>query len=376
MSTANPIDRLHLLSTDQGQSPWIDNLKRTYLSDGSLAQLVARGVRGVTSNPTIFQKAIAGSKDYDAQLKTLVTGGASVEEAYWQMVFDDVSGACGVLRSVFDSSGGVDGYVSLEVSPTLAADTAGTAGAARHLHETVALPNLMVKIPATAPGVPAIESMIAEGRCINVTLIFSLDRYAEVIEGYIHGLEMLASAGETDLSRVASVASFFISRVDTEVDRRLEKIATPAAMALIGKAAIAQGVLAYQLFKTSFSGPRWARLAALRAQVQRPLWASTSTKNPAFPDTLYVDTLIGPDTVNTLPEPTLEAFADHGTVARTVDTVPAIASAQNTWAALAQVGVDMDEVARVLEAEGVASFVKSFEELLSTLQSRAAEFTV
>lgn len=368
-------DRLHSLSADQGQSPWIDNLKRAYLSDGSLAALVARGVRGVTSNPTIFQKAIAGSKDYDTQLRTLVTGGASVEDAYWQMVVDDVSGACGVLRSVFDSSNGTDGYVSLEVSPTLAADTPGTAAAARHLHETVALPNLMVKIPATAPGVPAIEAMIAEGRCINVTLIFSLERYAEVIEGYIHGLETLAAAGETDLSRVASVASFFISRVDTEVDRRLDKTATPQAAALIGKAAIAQGVLAYQLFKTCFSGPRWARLAAMGARVQRPLWASTSTKNPTFPDTLYVDTLIGPDTVNTLPEPTLEAFADHGTVQRTVDTVSAIASAQSTWAALAAVGVDMDDVARVLEAEGVASFVKSFEELLATLQARAAEFS-
>ena len=366
-------DRLHALSSEQGQSPWIDNLKRSYLSDGSLAALVARGVRGVTSNPTIFQKAIAGSDDYDVQFSALSKAGSTIEEAYWSMVIDDVSGACAVLRSVFDESHGVDGYVSLEVSPTLAEDTPGTSAAARHLHETVALPNLMVKIPATAQGVPAIQAMIAEGRNINVTLIFSLARHDAVIEGYIAGLEALADAGQTDLSTVASVASFFISRVDTEVDRRLEKIGTPEATALIGKAAIAQGVLANQLFRTRFSGPRWNRLATLGARVQRPLWASTSTKNPAFPDTLYVDTLIGPDTVNTLPEATLDAFADHGTLARTVDTVEAIASAHATWGALAAVGVDMDDVANTLEAEGVASFVKSFEELLATLQSRVSE---
>lgn len=366
-------DRLHALSAEQGQSPWIDNLKRGYLSDGSLAALVARGVRGVTSNPTIFQKAIAGSNDYDEQFTALSKSGATIEDAYWSMVIDDVSGACEVLRSVFEESNGVDGYVSLEVSPALAQDTAGTAAAARHLHETVALPNLMVKIPATAQGVAAIQAMIAEGRSINVTLIFSLSRYDAVIEGYLTGLEALADAGQTDLSTVASVASFFISRVDTEVDRRLEKIGSSEATALIGKAAIAQGVLANQLFRTRFSGPRWGRLAALGARVQRPLWASTSTKNPSFPDTLYVDTLIGPDTVNTLPEPTLEAFADHGTLARTVDTVAAIASAHATWAALAAVGVDMEDVANTLEAEGVASFVKSFEELLATLQSRVSE---
>ena len=374
MPTDNmPTDRLHALSSEQGQSPWIDNLKRSYVADGSLATLVTRGVRGVTSNPTIFQKAIAGSNDYDVQFGALTKGGATIEDAYWAMVIDDVSGACAILRPVFEETNGADGYVSLEVSPTLAEDTPGTAAAARHLHETVALPNLMVKIPATAQGVPAIQSMIAEGRNINVTLIFSLSRYDAVIEGYIAGLESLADAGQSDLSTVASVASFFISRVDTEVDRRLEKIATPEATALIGKAAIAQGVLANQLFRTRFSGPRWTRLAELGARVQRPLWASTSTKNPAFPDTLYVDSLIGPDTVNTLPEPTLEAFADHGTLARTIDTVEAIAGAHATWTSLAAVGVDMEDVARTLEAEGVASFVKSFEELLATLQSRVSE---
>lgn len=365
---------LSRLSSEQGQSPWVDNLKRAYLSDGTLARLVERGVRGVTSNPTIFQKAIGGSHDYDAQLRELVAAGTPVEAAYWRMAKDDVRGACDVLAGVHTTSAGVDGYVSLEVSPTLADDTAGTIAAARELHETVERDNLMVKIPATKAGVPAIRQMIAEGRDINVTLIFSLDRYADVMEAYLSGLEALAASGATDLSSVASVASFFISRVDTEVDRRLEKIGTEEALALRGRAAIAQGVLAYQLFLSRFSGPRWERLEVLGARPQRPLWASTSTKNPAFPDTLYVDTLIGPASVNTLPENTLEAFDDHGTLARTVDTPEAIASAVAVWKGLRDAGVDMDDVAAVLEAEGVTAFVKSFDDLLATMQSRASEF--
>ncbi len=309
--------RLQELSALQGQSPWIDNLKRSFLgANGGLATLVTRGVRGVTSNPTIFQKAIAGSNDYDAQYLELIGSGATTEEAYWTMVCQDVAGACALLRPVYDESKGVDGYVSVEVSPVLADDTAGTTLAARALHERINLPNLMVKIPATAAGVPAIEQMIAEGRSINVTLIFSLERYGAVIEAYIRGLERLLESGVTDLSGVGSVASFFISRVDTETDRRLTAVGTPSAVALTGKTAVAQGVLAYQLFLKQFSGPRWARLAAHGARMQRPLWASTSTKNPALKDTLYVDTLIGPDTVNTLPDATLEAFADHGTVSR------------------------------------------------------------
>jgi transaldolase len=366
-------NRLQDLSSVHGQSPWIDNLKRSFLGpEGGLATLVGLGVKGVTSNPTIFQKAIAGSNDYDAQYLELIGAGASTEDAYWTMVCEDVAAACGLLRTVYDSSDGVDGYVSVEVSPVLADDTAGTTTAARALHERINLPNLMVKIPATAAGVPAIEQMIAEGRCINVTLIFSLSRYADVIEAYIHGLERLLESGTTDLSRVASVASFFISRVDTETDRRLTAVGTPEAAALQAKTAIAQGVLAYQLFKEKFSGPRWNRLAQHGARVQRPLWASTSTKNPALPDTSYVDTLIGPDTVNTLPDATLEAFSDHGTVARTVDTVPAIVSAHNVMQAVAAQGVLLSDVANTLEHEGVASFVKSFEELMSTLESRGA----
>ena len=367
-------DRLVSLSSEFGQSPWVDNLKRAYLRDGTLGRLVERGVRGVTSNPTIFQKAIAGSTDYDEQLGVLFGQRTTPRAAFWAMADDDVRDACDVLAGVHGSSRGVDGYVSLEVSPELAHDGPGTTAAARDIHERVAKANLMVKIPATAQCVSSIQAMISEARNINVTLIFSLARYDAVIEAYISGLEALADAGSEDLSGVASVASFFISRVDSEVDKRLDAIGTDDALALRGRAAIAQGVLAYQLARRRFTGPRWNRLAALGARVQRPLWASTSTKNPAYPDTLYVDTLIGPDTVNTLPEPTLEAFADHGILARTVDTVEAIADAHHVWTALASVGVDMDDVAEVLEREGVASFAKSFEDLLATLASRVGDF--
>ncbi len=365
-------DRLRALTAEQGQSAWIDNLRRSFLPDG-LAELVARGVRGVTSNPTIFQKAIAGSTDYDAQFRELVAGGASVEAAYWTMVVDDVRAACAVLAPVHTSSRGRDGYVSLEVSPALADDTAGTIAAARELRERVGTPNVMIKIPATRAGVPAVEQMVSEGADVNVTLIFSLDRYDAVLEAYIRGLERRADAGVTDLSDIAGVGSFFISRVDTEIDppprghrdRRRPGPPWPSRGS--------QGVLAYHLAATRFSGPRWERLADLGARPQRPLWASTSTKNPAYPDTLYVDTLIGPGTVNTLPDATLEAFADHGTVARTVDTVEAIVSAHTVWQGLAAVGVSVDDVATVLEQEGVAAFAKSFDELLATLQQRAAE---
>lgn len=368
-------DRLIQLSSEQGQSPWVDNLKRVYLRDGTLSGLVARGVRGVTSNPTIFQKAIAGSADYDEQLASLVRSGASPDVAFWTMACDDVSNACDILFAVHQATKGVDGYVSLEVSPALAQDGPATTAAARDLHERVAKPNLMVKIPATQPCVASIEAMISEGRNINVTLIFSLDRYDAVIEAYISGLEALVAAGQTDLSSVASVASFFISRVDSEVDKRLDAIASGEAMALKGKAAVAQAVLAYQLARRRFSGPRWSALSDCGARIQRPLWASTSTKNPSYPDTLYVDALIGPDTVNTLPETTLEAFADHGTLDRTVDTVEAIAAAHQVWGDLARIGIDMADVAEVLEREGVASFAKSFEDLLSTLSTRGDEFS-
>ena len=359
-------DRLHELHA-AGQSPWLDNLRRGWLTDGELAAWVDRGIRGLTSNPSIFQKAISTGNDYDEQFGDLISRGTSVTDAYWDLVTSDIEGALALLRPVYDSSDGVDGYVSVEVAPELARDSAGTEAAARALHQAIDAPNLYVKIPGTAEGVAPIQAMIAEGRNINVTLIFSLDRYAEVMEAYLAGLE----AAEGDLSRISSVASFFISRVDTEVDRRLEEIGTRAALALRGRAAVAQAQEAYQRFVATFQGPRWEALVARGARVQRPLWASTSTKNPAYPDTAYVDQLIGPNTVNTMPEETIEAFIDHGAVDRTVDAD--VDSARRTLDALAEVGVDLDEVGRVLEEQGVASFAKAFDELIGALDAKAAE---
>jgi transaldolase len=358
--------RLHQLFDEQGQSPWVDNLNRPSLHDGGLQHLVDQGIRGVTSNPTIFEKAMTSSDAYDEQFKTLIAKGP-IENAFWDMAVDDVKHACAILRPLHDASAGGDGFVSLEVAPSLATDTAGTTDAARNLHERIDLPNLMVKIPATKEGIPAIQTMISEGRNINVTLIFSLERYGAVIEGYLSGLESFVAAGG-DPGAVHSVASFFVSRVDTEVDRRLEKIGG-AADGLQGKAAVAQARLAYALFEERFSGPRWEALAAKGANPQRPLWASTSTKNKAYPDLLYVDSLIGPQTVNTMPDATIEAVLDHGTVARTVDLD--VDAARAHLDKLAEIGVDMADVARVLEDEGVASFSKSFDELLQSLSDKA-----
>jgi transaldolase len=360
--------KLQRLWAEQGQSPWLDNLTRDYLNDGTLARMVGDGIRGLTSNPTIFAKAIEGSKAYDEQFSGLIASGVSVMDAYWDLVVDDIRRALAVLRPTHDESGGQDGFASIEVAPELARDTAGTIGAARDLHQRIAEPNLLVKIPATPEGVPAIEAMIAEGRSINITLIFSLSRHAEVIEAYLRGLETFA-AGGGDPSRVHSVASFFVSRVDTEVDSRLEAIGSDRARSLQGRAAVAQARLAYRLFSERFSGPRWEQLAAAGGIVQRPLWASTSTKNPAYPDTLYVDDLIGPDTVNTLPEKTIAAFEDHGTVARTIDT--GLDEAEEVMEGLASVGIDMEDVAKVLEDRGVDSFHESFQEVLAALESKA-----
>jgi transaldolase len=363
-------DRLHDLYNNEGQSAWLDNLRRDYITSGKLVAIRNGGARGLTSNPSIFQKAIQGSADYDEQFAELATDGGSVIDDYWSLVTQDIHGACDVFSKVYDQSNGVDGYVSVEVAPDLAHDGPGTETAARQLHERINRRNLMVKIPGTAAGLAPIRQMIAEGRSINVTLIFSLPRYAEVIEAYISGLEMLAESPSADLSRVASVASFFISRVDVEVDKRLEANGTDAALALRGKAAVAQAKLAYKLFHEQFSGARWEALAARGARVQRPLWASTGAKNPAYPDTLYVDELIGPDTVNTLPDATLDAFVDHGTVSRRIDAD--VASAEAVWGALPGVGVDMDDVADQLEREGVASFAKAFDELIAALETKAA----
>jgi transaldolase len=370
--------RLHDLYDIGGQSPWLDNLRRDWLKDGQLAKLIAEGVRGLTSNPTIFANAISGQDTYDDQFRALMKD-HTVESAYWEMAITDINDALELLRPTYDESDGEDGFVSLEVSPAVAHSTDDTVRDARMLHERIGQPNLLVKIPATKEGVPAIGNMISDGKSINVTLIFGIDRYDAVMEAYISGLEALVAAGrEAELPHVASVASFFVSRVDTEVDRRLEQLAggedgNADILALRGKAAVAQAQVAYQHFKAAFSGPRWEALDAKGGRVQRPLWASTSTKNPAYSDLLYVDSLIGPSTVNTMPDGTITAFLDHGVLARTVDADPEGASDMLTQ--LADAGIDIADVEQTLEDEGVHSFAKSFDELLQKLGDKAATFT-
>jgi transaldolase len=355
---------------DFGQSPWYDNLARPLLTGGGLAQLVRDdGIRGVTSNPTILDKAIGAGEGYDEQLAACAQQGLSIEDTYWAVVLDDIVAATDVLRPVFDAHQGGDGFVSVEVAPTLAHDSAGTIEAARSLHGRVGRPNVMIKIPATVEGIPAIEETIAAGITVNVTLIFSLARHAKVIEAYLTGLERLAAAGG-DLSTVASVASFFVSRVDTETDRRL-----PEGSPLRGQAAVANAKLAYELFGRQFSGPRWEALAAKGARLQRPLWASTSTKNPAYPSTLYVDDLIGTDTVNTLAPASIVAL-QRGEGNQRADTVTEGATeAHQVMADLATAGVDFDDVTDVLETEGVDSFAASFTDAFGTIEKRRAEVT-
>jgi transaldolase len=358
--------RLQQLFAEQGQSPWLDNLKRGYLRSGELGRLIRAGIRGVTANPTIFEHAIAESEDYDEQFASLIRRHVGVEDAYWDLVIDDIVHALHMLRPLHDDSEGGDGFASVELPPSLANNTAGSIVTARSLHQQINEPNLLVKIPATSAGIPAIRQMIAEGRNINVTLIFSLDRYEQVIQAYLSGLE----ACPGDLSGIHSVASFFLSRVDTEVDRRLDALGINQSRALRGRAAVAQAKLAHRIFRARFSGPRWVRLADRGARIQRPLWASTSTKNPDYPDTLYVDNLIGPDTVNTMPEHTIAAFEDHGSVARTVDA--RVDDAVEVLDRLRAVGVDMADVARTLEEQAVAAFSKSHDRLLARLAAKAA----
>ena len=366
--------RLHDLYDQQGQSPWLDDLHREWLTSGHLRDRVDQGVRGVTSNPTILAKAIEATDVYDEQFRALMRS-MSVDEAYWEMVIDDIGRALDVLRPVHESSEGRDGFVSLEVSPSLAEDTDGSVAAVRSLHDRIDRSNLLVKVPGTLAGLPAVRTLFAEGRSINVTLIFSLERYDKVMEAYLSGLETYAERS-SDLSNVHSVASFFVSRVDTEVDRRLEALAgggdgvgDPALLRLRGKAAVAQAQVAYEHFSRTFQGPRWKELEAKGARVQRPLWASTSTKNPAYSDLLYVDSLIGPETVNTMPEQTLDALLDHGTIARSVDADPA--HAHEVLDELARAGIDMEDVTAVLEEQGVSAFAKSFDELLQSLTDKA-----
>jgi transaldolase len=362
--------RLHELS-ELGQSVWVDSLSREWLRTGLLQRLIDEdAVVGVTSNPTIFQKALATGEWYDEQMREILREETDAKEVFFRLAAEDIKEACDLLRPVWDGGKGQDGYVSLEVEPGIAFDSEATLEQALRFHEWVDKPNLLVKIPATKAGLGPIEECIARGRSINVTLIFSLQRYREVVEAYIRGLERLVEAGG-DPSKVASVASFFVSRVDTEADKRLEEIGTPEALALRGKLAIANAKLAYQAWQELFSGPRWEALADRGATSQRCLWASTSTKNPEYRDVMYVEELIGPKTVNTMPLETIEAFQDHGRVGPTLEHD--VEGAQRVFDELASVGVDYDDVVEVLEQEGVQKFSDSFEELLEGVRAKRGE---
>jgi transaldolase len=367
--TGSPGNVLEQLSA-AGVAVWLDDISRERLTTGNLAALNrGRHVVGVTSNPTIFAGALSKGSAYDRQIADLAVRGVSLDEAARAITAYDIRWACDVLRPAYDASGGVDGRVSLEVDPRLAHDTGRTIAEARALWWLVDRPNLFIKIPATAEGLPAITACLAEGISVNVTLIFSLARYGEVIDAYLAGLEQAAAAGH-DLAAIASVASFFVSRVDTEVDRRLDKIGTPEAAALRGKAATANARLAYELFEERFGdgSARWAALHGQGARIQRPLWASTSTKDPAYPDTKYVVDLVAPNIVNTMPESTLDAMADHGELHG--DTVRGTyQAARRVFEDLAGLGIGYDDVVKVLEDEGVAKFAASWQELLDTIKS-------
>ncbi len=349
-------------------SVWLDDISRDRLRTGNLQELIDDyHVVGVTSNPTIFAHALSHGDAYDAQVADLKSYGVSVEEASRAITTYDIRWACDVLRPVYDATDGLDGRVSLEVDPRLAKNTTATIAEARALWWAVDRPNLFIKIPATLEGLPAITQAISEAISVNVTLIFSLERHGAVIDAYMAGLEKAAAAGR-DISKIRSVASFFVSRVDTEVDGRLDKIGTPEAAALRGKAAIANARLAYELFEQKSASDRWQALASGGANVQRPLWASTSTKDPAFPDTMYVVDLVVADTVNTMPEATLKATADHGELHG--DTVHGTYDAsRQVFADLEKLGIAYDDVVQVLEDEGVAKFAASWNELLETIKT-------
>jgi len=359
--------RLHGLA-ELGQSVWIDSLSRGWLKSGDLARWMEEdALTGVTSNPTIFQKAMSEGDWYDDQLREVVTEEDDLKEIFLQLAITDIEEACDLFRSVWDGGDGKDGYISMEVDPNLAYDTSATIEEAARFHDWVERPNLYVKIPATAPGLPAIEEMIARGRNINVTLIFSLERHKEVAEAYIRGLERLAESGG-DLSTVGSVASYFVSRVDTEADRRLDEAGHPE---LKGKLAVANAKLAYHNYKEIFSGGRWDALAQKGATPQWCLWASTSTKNPDYRDVLYVEELIGSGTVNTMPRETIEAFQDHGEVALTLED--GIDEARQVFEQVAAAGVDYDDVTDTLEREGVQKFIDSFTELLDGIAAKRGQ---
>jgi transaldolase len=362
-----PLQRLSQL----GQSVWVDNLSRQGILGGHLQELIDDySVVGATSNPTILQKAMTSGDAYDEQLAELTKAGEDGVDAFWALAVQDIQSACDVFAPLWERTGHRDGYVSLEVDPRLAYDTLQTYHEAIGLHERVERPNLMVKIPATVPGLAAIEDVIAKGRSINVTLIFSLTRYAAVAESYIRGLERLVAEGG-DPSKVASVASFFVSRIDTEADRRLQEAG--AEQALQGKLAIANAKLAYRHFQEAFSGPRWEYLTGKGATAQRVLWASTSTKNPAYPDVLYVEELLGPDTVDTMPEETIQAYQDHGQPRSRLEHD--LEGAHRVLDDLKTAGVDYDDVTETLEREGVEKFAESFRDLLQALGSKQQTLT-
>lgn len=369
------MNRLHELQ-EQGQSVWLDYIERTMIADGELQQLVADGISGVTSNPTIFQAAISGSDAYTADLQRLVGGESSAKTIFERLAISDIQAAADILRPVYDRAQKADGFVSLEVAPDLAYDTEATVSEARRLWSALDRPNVMIKVPATEAGLDAIRRLTADGINVNVTLIFSIERYAAVKEAYLAGLEERVRAGKP-VEHIASVASFFVSRVDTLADSKLEELAAAKpevaerARALLGKIAVANAKLAYAQFERVFSGPRWQALAEAGAHVQRPLWASTSTKNPAYPDLLYVEPLIGPHTVNTMPPKTIEAVRDHGVVARTIGD--GVEEARAQVAELAALGLDLDQITDELEQEGVKKFADSFTDLLSAIEQRRRE---
>ncbi len=376
MTSSQTLSPLHRLSA-LGQSVWVDFLSRESIRGGHLQELLdADAVVGATSNPTIFQKAMSAGEAYDEQLRELGEQGLDARETFWRLAERDIKDACDLFRPIWDGGSGRDGYVSLEVAPDLAYDTLATFNEAMRLHETVDRPNLMVKIPATKPGLAAIEDVIAKGHSINVTLIFSLRRYAEVAESYVRGLERLVAAGG-DPRKVASVASFFVSRIDTEGDRRLEELSGGGGGSLNhlkGRLAVANARLAYQHYRSVFRGPRWEFLAGKGATPQRVLWASTSTKNPDYQDTLYVEELIGPDTVNTMPEETIRAYQDHGRPQGRLQA--GVAEARKLLGELADAGVDYEDLTDTLEREGVEKFSDSFEELIAALADKQAALAV
>ncbi|MBA2460586.1 MAG: transaldolase [Actinobacteria bacterium] len=355
----------------EGQAVWLDNISRALLEDGELERLVQEdGISGVTSNPTIFEKAIGGSDRYDETLAAAAEKGLDARETFFELGFQDIRAGCDVLRGVFDDTEGKDGYVSFELPPELSDDAQGSVEQAKVIKERIDRSNVLIKVPGTEAGVEAFEDLTAAGVNVNVTLLFDVRRYERVAEAYLRGLERRSEAGEP-IDLASSVASFFVSRVDGKIDARLEELGRED---LMGKAAVANARIAYESFQRIFSGERWEKLAAQGAAVQRPLWASTSTKNPDYPDTLYVDELIGPDTVNTMPDATVEAARDHATVARTIDKD--VEGAHKLMNELREIGVDVDDiVGRELVEDGVASFSKSFESMLDTIKEKAGSVT-